>query len=171
MLIGPPKKDKPAETKPTDIKKSTDTATKTKSHSSNTQVSKSNVLPSSSRSSEIIPAASGSSPQSQGSAASTSKLTERSSVFTESSIATPSSISSTSASDNNSACGLSKRAKPKKSPPGVEGVVGEDERSTECGKNGKTVHVTKTAVPIGSYLSVLPQKCPIKYPQACYHYR
>ncbi|KAH6707938.1 hypothetical protein BKA61DRAFT_697760 [Leptodontidium sp. MPI-SDFR-AT-0119] len=84
-----------------------------------------------------------------------------------------STISSSEPVETHSACGLMNRAVTIGGKQLPLGKIGEDERSTECVKKGKdkTVHITKTKVPIGWYTSVLPQKCPREYSQACYHYR
>jgi len=83
--------------------------------------------------------------------------------------------SKSQSTESSSACGLMKRAKPAKVN-GVdldEGKIGDDETSTECARAGhdKTIHVTKTKIPIGWFTSVLPQTCSRAYSQACYHYR
>ncbi|PVH79949.1 hypothetical protein DL98DRAFT_630092 [Cadophora sp. DSE1049] len=156
-ISAPPKNDKPAENKPTNVKSGNGTPTTTRIEQSVTSLSESNTASShisgASNSPQSSPAAS-SNDDTGGTAkpqSDTKPSSQSDSLNDQSSSPSHySSVSSSKSTESSSACELVKRVKVN----GVElheGKIGDDEKSTECVKAGqdKTVHITKTRVPIG----------------------
>ncbi|KAL2063178.1 hypothetical protein VTL71DRAFT_6250 [Oculimacula yallundae] len=173
----PPKKDKPVPEKSSDLRSDINGATSTPIVPPASSIVDSNPqLTSSTGANRELSVSSSASvptdvPDTSTSTGADTLSTSHSQSLGEQDSATLSS-SQASDADADAACKLEVRA-PRKGKKAVEGKIGEEERSTQCAKNGreKTIHITKTKVPIGSYTSVLPQKCPKKNSQACYHYR
>ncbi|KAH9211736.1 hypothetical protein DL95DRAFT_411781 [Leptodontidium sp. 2 PMI_412] len=178
-IASPPNNDKNSPNKPSDVKSGNYIATTTGADLSTSSIPNTSQASEMSTGSDISPSTASSAANSETSVDVSTNTqadtgtTSRSETPNKSSGTTGSEASSTVSSiepvESNSACGLVGRANAKQLP---QGKVGEDERSTECARTGKgkTVHITKTKVPMGWYSSVLPQKCPQKFSQACYHY-
>ncbi|KAK8038483.1 hypothetical protein PG993_006894 [Apiospora rasikravindrae] len=77
----------------------------------------------------------------------------------------PTSTSTKSDSDD---CKINKRAADDNFVPKQK--LGDAEQSLDCKAKPRTMHITETKQPIGSFRVIHPQTCPRKFAQACYHY-
>ncbi|KAK7977144.1 hypothetical protein PG988_004634 [Apiospora saccharicola] len=78
---------------------------------------------------------------------------------------------SSTKTESDDICEIQKRAPPGNNMLVEKQLLGDAESSLDCMARPRTMHLTKTKQPIGSYHVTHPMTCSRKFAQACYHYR